>query len=245
MVMGAMRMEWSAASATKAYFDTIKLCNDRRRQCDSVKLTQEPGSNEFVSALAAGMKAKLIVEVTSSASPSTIALAAAAKHTGGKLVCILPEPDLAESKKVIKDSGLKDLVEFKTGDPFELLTNYENIDFSLVDCKNDEYTGLLKLLDVNPRKSVVVATNLVGERKGFEGHVKGVKEERVVVRSMKHPIGKGMEVTMIGKEDWGGGRVSNGAEKRGGFKKRNGNKSKWLVKVDEKSGEEHIFRIRG
>lgn len=80
------------------------------------------------------------------------------------MVCILPEPILAESNKVIKDSGLKDLVEFKTGDPFELLTNYENIDFSLVDCKNDEYTGLLKLLDVNLRKSVVVATNLVGER---------------------------------------------------------------------------------
>lgn len=230
-----------------AYSNFIYLqCNDRRRQCDLLKLTQEPGSNEFVSALAAGMKAKLIlVEVTSSVSPSTIALAAAAKHTGGRLVCILPEPILAESKKVLKDSGLKDLVEFKTGDPFELLTNYENIDFSLVDCKNDEYTGLLKLLDVNPRKSVVVATNLVGERKGFGGYVKGVKEERVVVRSMKHPIGKGMEVTMIGKEDWGGGRVSDGAEKRGGFKKRNGNKSKWLVKVDEKSGEEHIFRIPG
>lgn len=161
------------------------------------------------------------------------------------MVCILPEPILAESNKVIKDSGLKDLVEFKTGDPFELLTNYENIDFSVVDCKTDEYTGLLKLLDVNPRKSVVVATNLVGERKGFGGYVKGVKEERFVVRSMKRPIGKGMEVTMIGKEVWAEGRVSDGAEKRGGFNKRKGNKSKWLVKVDEKSGEEHIFRIPG
>ncbi|CAN6566022.1 unnamed protein product [Malus baccata var. baccata] len=238
-IMGAMRMmEWSAASATNAYFDTLKLCNDRRRQCDSWK-TQEPGSNEFVSALAAGMKAKLIVEVTSSVSPSTIALAAAAKHTGGKLVCILPEPVPNESKKIIRDSGLKDLVEFKTGDPFELLLNYENIDFSLVDCKNDEYTRLLKLLDVNPRKSVVVANNLVGERKGLEGNL-GEKKKRVPVRSTKHPIGKGMEVTMIGKnidqrgnENWGGGR------------KKTSGKSKWVVKVDEKSGEEHIFRVPG
>ncbi|KAB2595849.1 hypothetical protein D8674_031299 [Pyrus ussuriensis x Pyrus communis] len=235
-------MEWSAASATNAYFDTLKLvsnvsnvltpnsysfllCNDCGRQCGSWK-TQEPGSNEFVSALAAGMNAKLIVEVTSTVSPSTIALGAAAKQTGGKLVCILSQPVLDESKKVIRDSGLKDSVEFKTGNPSELLSNYENIDFSLVDCKNDEYTRLLKLLDVNARKSVVVANNLVGERKELEGHL-GVKGKRVPVRSTKNSIGKGMEVTMIGKN----------TEESG--------KSKWVVKVDEQSGEEHIFRVPG
>ncbi|KAM1140849.1 hypothetical protein FF1_040849 [Malus domestica] len=230
-------MEWSAASATNAYFDTLKLCNDYGRQCGSWK-TQEPGSNEFVLALAAGMNAKLIVEVTSTVSPSTIALGAAAKQTGGKLVCILPEPVLDESKKVIRDTGLKDSVEFKIGNPSELLSNYENIDFSLVDCKNDEYTRLLKLLDVNPRKSVVVANNLVGERKGLEGHL-GVRGKRVPERSTKNSIGKGMEVTMIGKNT----EVGKG-NWRGGSKRRSG-KSKWIVKVDKQSGEEHIFRVPG
>ncbi|KAM2483471.1 hypothetical protein ACFX1W_041097 [Malus domestica] len=230
-------MEWSAASATNAYFDTLKLCNYYGRQCGSWK-TQEPGSNEFVLALAAGMNAKLIVEVTSTVSPSTIALGAAAKQTGGKLVCILPEPVLDESKKVIRDTGLKDLVEFKIDNPSELLLNYENIDFSLVDCKNDEYTRVLKLLDVNPRKSVVVANNLVGERKGLEGHL-GVRGKRVSERSTKNSIGKGMEVTMIGKNT----EVGKG-NWRGGSKRRSG-KSKWIVKVDEQSGEEHIFRVPG
>ncbi|CAN6566023.1 unnamed protein product [Malus baccata var. baccata] len=230
-------MELSAASATNSYFDTLKLCNDCGRQCGSWK-TQEPGSNEFVLALAAGMNAKLIVEVTSTVSPSTIALGAAAKQTGGKLVCILPELVLDESKKVIRDTGLKDSVEFKIGNPSELLSNYKNIDFSLVDCKNDEYTRLLKLLDVNPRKSVVVANNLVGERKGLEGHL-GVRGKRVPERSTKNSIGKGMEVTMIGKNT----EVGKG-NWRGGSKRRSG-KSKWVVKVDEQSGEEHIFRVPG
>lgn len=126
------------------------------------------------------MRSKLIVEVTSGVSPSTIALAAAAKQTGGRLVCILPEPDLAASKTIIKDVGLKDLVEFRTGDPSTLLQNYENIDFSLVDCKND-YTQLLKLLDVTPRRSVVVANNLVGKKKGLEGHLRSGMKEKVVV----------------------------------------------------------------
>lgn len=223
------------------------------------------------------MKAKLIVEVTTSVSPSTIALAAAARHTGGRLVCILPEPVLAESKRVIKDSGLRDLVEFKTGEPSELLPSYENIDFSLVDCKNDDYSRLLNMLDVNPKRSMVVASNLVGERKGLEGHVGGMNSKaasgRVAVRSMKNPIGKGMEVTVIGKSsrnneiekrDWGGGGkllcAPNSSSSRGAIGKRvdsihhhqqhNGSlkksasgKSKWLVKVDKESGEEHIFRV--
>ncbi|KAJ6343990.1 hypothetical protein OIU76_005680 [Salix suchowensis] len=220
-------------------------CGNHKKRYDSW-MTKEPGSNEFISALAAGMKAKLIVEVANGVSPSTVALAAAARQTGGRLVCILPEPVPAESKKVIKDSGLKDIVDFKTGDPSKLLPNYEKVDFSLVDCKNDEYTRLLKLIDVNPRRSVVVANNLVGEKKGLGGHVSCLSDE-VVVRSMKHPIGKGMEVTMIGKSndiekrDWGRESSSPPKIKENTMKKIIS--SNWIVKVDEKSGEEHIYRV--
>lgn len=200
---------------------------------------QELGSSEFVSALAAGIKAKLIVEVTSRTSPSTIALAAAARQTGGRLVCILPEPVLDESKEVISKSGLKDQVEFRTEDPLELLPSYENIDFSLVDCRDEGYTRLLNLLDVNPTRSVVVANNLVGDRRGLlEGYVRE-KDGNVAVRSLKHPIGKGMEVTLISKIDANGRKRC--AAHRHPCRKRS--KSRWVAKIDEKSGEEHIFRV--
>ena len=199
----------------------------------------EPGSSEFVSALAAGVKAKLIVEVTPKASPSTIALAAAARQTGGRLVCILPEPVLDESREVISNSGLKDQVEFRTEDPTMLLPNYVNIDFSLVDCKDEDYTRFLSLLDFNPTRSVVVAQNLVGGKKGFMGGQYVQKEENLAVRSLKHPIGKGMEVTMISKNnDEVNARfgVSHHSQKRR-------TKSRWVAKFDEESGEEHIFRV--
>ncbi|KAF1891988.1 hypothetical protein Lal_00036339 [Lupinus albus] len=231
-------MEWSPTCATRAYLDTLQLCNSHKIQYGYWRV-QEPGSNEFVSALAAGMKAKLIVEVTSGASSSTIALAAAAKQTGGRLICILPEPALNELKQVITNSGLKDQVEFRTEDPSMLLPFYQNIDFSLVDCKDDTYTRLLNLLDVNPTRSVVVANNLAGDKKGLEGYVKRKDYgEKVAVRSIKHPIGKGMEVTMISK---------NGEnDKILGFRgqhSRTKKKSKWVAKFDEESGEEHIFRV--
>ncbi|KAF9601131.1 hypothetical protein IFM89_017036 [Coptis chinensis] len=238
-------MGWSPQSATNAFLDTLKLRVPHEKG-DNKLSTQEPESNEFISALAAGMSAKLIVEVSSKVSPSTIALAAAARQTGGRLVCILPESkNLAESKQVIKESGLKDMVEFKVGDPTEILSHYENIDFSLIDCKTDDYARLLKMLDVNPRKSVVVANNLEGERTGLGGNIRGVKGKSAV-RSMKHPIGDGMEVTMIGsrkefeKRDRGGGATPP-IEIRGRVKRTG--KSKWVTEVDEESGEEHIFRV--
>lgn len=213
-------------------------CNDQRRRQNSWK-TPEPESNEFISALAAGMKAKLIVEITSGVSPSTIALAAAARQTGGRLVCILPERVLDESTEVIKDSGLRDMVEFKTGDPYELLPSYEKIDFSFVDCQTENYSRLVNVLDVNPRRSVIVANHLVGGREGLGGHVKGLKD-KVEVRS----IGEDMEVTMIGRSDGTGQKRDCGERGEGGAPERSRlAKCKWVVKVDEESGEEHFFRI--
>ncbi|XP_052171689.1 uncharacterized protein LOC127787672 [Diospyros lotus] len=246
-------MEWSPNSAQNAYLDTLKLCSKHEEQCESSQ-TAEPESREFISALAAGMNAKRIVEVTAEASPSTIALAAAARQTGGKLVCIVPEPSLDESQKVIDDTGLNEMVEFKTGDPVEILPSCENIDFFLVDCKADNYTDLLELVDVNPRRSVVVADNLVEGRRGLGGHMKGIENEGTV-RSTKHPIGKGMEVTMIEGSDveplkWQHhhhhhppSRAAHARPNKAASRNNRTRKSRWVKKVDENSGEEHIYRM--
>lgn len=141
-------------------------------------------------------------------------------------MCFVPEPKLDQSQQVIDNSGLKDIVEFKTGDPADLLANYKNIDFSLVDCKSESSKGALEVLDENRAKAVVVADNL------GEG-LRGVKR----VRSMKLSTGKQMEVTMIGKghhsrsRSWGSGN------------NKNGSKSKWVTKIDAATGETHIYRM--
>ncbi|KAF3662512.1 putative O-acyltransferase WSD1-like [Capsicum annuum] len=141
-------------------------CSKQNEDCGSSG-TQEPDGAEFISALAAGMSAKLMVEVTSEVSPSTVALAAAARQTGGKLVCIIPEQKLDKTQKVIEETGLNDMVEFKTGDPVDVLPNYENVDFSLVDCKAKNYDMLIEKLDVNQERSVVIANN-VERKKGVQ-----------------------------------------------------------------------------
>ncbi|TKY72040.1 hypothetical protein E2542_SST00774 [Spatholobus suberectus] len=172
------------------------------------------------------MKAKLIVEVTSRVSLSTIALAVAARQTGGRMVCILPQSVLYESKEVINNSGLKDQVEFRTEDSSKLLPYYENIDFFLVDCKDENYARLLNLVDVNLTRSIVVAKNVVGE------------DEKLQVRSLKYLLGNGMEVTRISKND----DTNKGLGLRGDYRRKR-RKSSWIAKFDEESGEERIYRV--
>ncbi|KAK7389807.1 hypothetical protein VNO78_25101 [Psophocarpus tetragonolobus] len=231
-------MEWSSKYATRAYLDTIQLCENHRREYGSGRV-QNPGSNEFVSALAAGMKANLIVEATTHVSLSTIALAAATRQTGGKMVCIVPECVLEESKEVINSSGLKEQVEFRTEDPSKLLPFYENIDFFLVDCKDENYTRLLNLVDVNLTRSIVVTKNLHsdGDKKGLAWNLRG-KDEKLEVRSIKHTLGNDMEITRISKNDETKERV----RVKGDYNKKR-RKSSWIAKFDEESGEEHIYRV--
>lgn len=215
-----------------------------KRKCLESQKSVELESNEFISALAAGMGAKLIVEVSPEPSHSTVALAAAARQTGGRLICILPEEAASTSaKEVIEESGLEDRVEYKVGDPYQLLPEYENIDFSLVDCKADSYTDLLKLLDVNPQWSVVVANRLEGAKEGLRGDVRGLSLRKGhVVRSVKRPIGEGMEVTVIGKIDESNTGSSKQQRKAPAPAKHQRRKSKWVREIDE-HGEEHIYRL--
>ncbi|XP_068650236.1 uncharacterized protein [Aristolochia californica] len=176
-----------------------------------------------------------MVEISNGVTCTSIALAAAAQETGGRLICIHSQnKTLGKSKQVIKDAGLKDMVEFKVGDPFKILPDYENVDFSLVDCKVDGYSSLIELLNVNPRRSVVVANNLVEERKGLGGGIlRETKGGLPSVRCTKSLMGTDMEVMMIGKS-YEFGRRERIIKPC---------KSKWVAKVDKETGEEHIFRV--
>ena len=92
---------------------------------------------EFLSALAAGNQAKLMVQVLSNegVNPLTMALAVAAKHCGGWFVCFLDqEQDIEDSKSQLSCYDLEDAVEFMHGNPCEVITQFKNIDFAVIDC---------------------------------------------------------------------------------------------------------------
>ncbi|KAF3440151.1 hypothetical protein FNV43_RR18429 [Rhamnella rubrinervis] len=150
-------MAWSPQDAMKAYPQTLQLCkvqNDHK--------LSEPRCMEFLSALAAGKRARLMVQVTAEGiTPLTIALAVAAKQTGGQLVCILQQREQVEKSRAwLMGNDLEDVIELDYGNPCEVIDKYMSIDFAVIDLRFENYLRLSKMMNLNPTGSVVVANNL-------------------------------------------------------------------------------------
>ncbi|XP_057745772.1 uncharacterized protein LOC130963688 [Arachis stenosperma] len=207
---------WSAENAKRAYLQALKMA----------KRGKEPDVSEFISALAAGKNATFMVAVCAgTAGSTTLALAAAAHQTGGRVVCICPGSNEQQgSRKALGVYG--DSVEFVVGDARTLLLGeYKGSDFVLIDC------------------------DITNAREAFMAAFKGAKKDGAIVvgfnvrhraskwRQMKGsflPIGEGLLVTKVD---------SNSIVKSHDEKVEQRRKSHWIVQVDKCTGEEHIFRV--
>jgi predicted O-methyltransferase YrrM len=153
----------------------------------------EPASAEFISALAGGISARNSVEIGGSSGISTIALAAAARHTGGNLTSIEIEPTRQqEAKQIIAGLGLADYVEFIAADAANVLARLAPAGFVLIDCEKEDYIRFFDILKLAPG-AVVVADNILShDLTDYVTHVRQRGHESITL-----PIGKGLEVTRL------------------------------------------------
>lgn len=175
---------------------------NQKRTLENTEPLIEPECMELISALAAGNKAKLIVEIaTQGISSLTIALAVAAQQTGGRLICIVPrrentdkiiENQLKSYDNIIVD--LKKVMRIVIGDPCEAIRHYKKIDFALIDGKFEDHTKLFKCVDMDLKGSVVVVNSKLCKKTFGEVY----KGNRGVASVVTLPIGEGMELTRIG-----------------------------------------------
>ncbi|XP_022985506.1 uncharacterized protein LOC111483494 [Cucurbita maxima] len=211
---------WSAENATEAFLNTLKMGQK----------VNEPDVAEFISAMAAGNNAQLmVVAYETSADHKILALAAAARQTGGRVICVIPrQEDLRLSQEILGVESYHG-IEFVVGEAEKVIrTHYREVDFVLIDCNLDSHVAVLDVVRSrknNQRATVVVGFNAMSKRSvgGWSGG------------STTHllPIGKGLMVTKVGAEVSKSG--SDGRRRR---------RSQWVVKVDKCTGEEHVFRVR-
>jgi predicted O-methyltransferase YrrM len=173
----------------------------RKLQQDEQKFPQsqrhrnlEPVSAEFISSLAAGLGAKRLLEIGGSSGISTIALAAAARETGGRLTSIEIEPERqAESRETLHRLDLHHYVEFILGDAAAVLPTLPGpLDFALIDCEKDDYIRFFDMIPAGPG-TVVVADNILSHN--LDAYVAHLRT-RSGVNSVTLPVGKGLEVTV-------------------------------------------------
>lgn len=197
----------------------------------------EPDVAEFISAIAAGNDAQLmVVTCGEDTSPTTLlALVAAAHQTGGRVVCIFR--GLRELQSFIQalDQDTTNLIEFVVGDAERLiLEGYKDADFVLNDCKLNNHEAILRAMQMNSGNKCKGAIVL-----GCNAFCSSSSWEWAGVRTQLLPIGEGLLVTRIAGANEMRERVMRGGVGRGSF----GRKSKWVVKVDQHTGEEHVFRV--
>ncbi len=157
----------------------------------------EPPSAEFLCALAAGIGAKRMVEVGGSSGISTIALAAAARETNGRLVSIEIEPERQrEARDTLARLGLASLVNFVLADAAEVLPRQPDLDLALIDCEKEDYIRFFDLLRMRAG-GIVVADNIISH--SLSDYVAYVRRQPGV-ESITLDIGKGLEVTRVRPE---------------------------------------------
>ncbi|KAK7349633.1 hypothetical protein VNO77_07151 [Canavalia gladiata] len=208
---------WSVENAKRAYLQALKMA----------KRGKEPDVAEFISALAAGNNAQLMVVAgaTVAGSAPALALAAAAHQTGGRVVCIsCGQNESQASKRALGVHG--DCVEFVVGDVKSLLlSDYKGADFVLVDC------------DITNAKEVFVAAFKGANKDGALVVGYNVKHRASRWRQLRAsflPIGEGLLVTKIDPNLKKGNNINRVVHRR---------RSRWVVQVDNCTGEEHIFRV--
>ncbi|XP_051114976.1 uncharacterized protein LOC127240369 [Andrographis paniculata] len=213
-----MKLVWSPEIALKAYTDTVISCGDME------------GSSvaEFISAMAAGWNARLVVETWTrgGAIASSIGLAIATRHSGGRHVCVVPDEDSRSAYiEAMRNSG--QAADVVVGRPEEAVEGLEGIDFLLVDCSRNNFASILRVAKLGHRGAVLICKNASsGATVGFRW--RNVLDQGLrIVRSEFLPVGKGLDMAYIGAKGGGSGKKGQ---------------SRWIKTVDSHTGEEFVIR---
>lgn len=180
--------------------------------------------------MAAGWNAKVIVETWSQGGviSTSIGLAIASRHTGGRHICMVPdEQSRSEYADAMTQAGMMSL-EFAIGEADEVMERMAEIDFLVVDSRRKDFAKVLRLAKLGSRGAVMICKNANARVSSFRWPSVVEEGSRRLVRSVFLPVGKGLDVAHVGSSDGKSGLRR--AEKR------------WITHIDSQSGEEHVIR---
>ena len=165
--------------------------HDRRMRAIS------PATGRLINILARSLAAPTILELGTSYGYSTIWLAEAARHAGGRLITMeLHDYKAAHAREMAESAGLAGHVDFRVGDAVEMIAALEvNVDFVLVDLWKDLYLSCLEAFypRLNPG-AIIVADNMRPNNPPIRRYGRAVRAKPGIT-SVWLPVGTGIEVS--------------------------------------------------
>lgn len=166
------------------------------RLFEDVYFPVSPEQGRFLYLTARALGAKSIVEFGASFGVSTIYLAAAARHTGGRVVSSELEPSKHRAATAnLAEAGLAGHAEIRLGDALETLRDVPGpVDLVLLDGWKALYLPLLELLAPQLRPGALVLADDVDARpQETRDYVAHVRSSDNGFRSTKLSVGDGLE----------------------------------------------------
>jgi predicted O-methyltransferase YrrM len=154
-----------------------------------------PPTGAFLYAMLLALRPRLIFEAGSAVGYSTIWLALAARHYGGRVVGSEIHPErAAQANAHLAEAGLADVATVLEGDAAELVRAYEGIGFLFLDAEKDDYGRLfLAGIDRVVPGGLIVADNVIShDCRAYQALVRS----RSDVYTVTVPFERGLEWTV-------------------------------------------------
>ena len=174
--------------------------SEMQKHADELLLSVGPATGQLINLLAKEMKAKTLLEVGSSYGYSTVWLAEAARHTGGKVISLEIHPEKQKhTRSSIDKAGLSGFVDFRLGDARDSLSKLEqSVDFVLLDLWKNFYIECFDLFYPKLRDgALIVADNMLypeSARPYAEAYRKHIRT-KPGIESVLLTVGSGLELT--------------------------------------------------
>jgi predicted O-methyltransferase YrrM len=174
-------------------------------QRDEFLLSVGPATGQLINLLAKEMKAKTLLEVGSSYGYSTVWLAEAARHTGGKVISLeIHAEKQKQARASIEKGGLSGFVDFRLGDARDSLSKLEqSVDFVLLDLWKNFYIECFDLFYPKLHDgALIVADNMLypeSSRDHAEAYRKHIRT-KPGIESVLLTVGSGLELTRYEKD---------------------------------------------
>jgi predicted O-methyltransferase YrrM len=156
-------------------------------------------TGEFLFSIVAPQTDCEVLEIGGSRGYSTIWLAAAARHLGGRVLSLEHDPAKIEAwRRNIADAGLDEWAQLVGGDAFETLAAIDDVfDVVFLDAEKVDYERLFALAreKVEPG-ALFVADNVLSDEDTLGAYSRARQEDPTLV-SLTVPLDRGLELSAV------------------------------------------------
>jgi predicted O-methyltransferase YrrM len=156
-------------------------------------------TGQFLFALVAPQTDCEVLEIGGSRGYSTIWLAAAARHLGGRVLSLEADPRKVEAwRQNIADAGLEEWAELIAGDAHETLAAIDDVfDLVFLDAEKDDYERLFALARATLEPGgLVVADNVLSHPDPLARY-SAARQADATLSSVTVPLDRGLELSVI------------------------------------------------